>query len=98
MKRILIVDDLEQNRYLLEATLQGYGYETVSATHGAEALAAARSQPPDLIIADILMPVMDGFALCKQWRADERLRAIPFIFYTATYTDPKDEQLALNLG
>ena len=98
MKRILIVDDMEQNRYVLEATLRGYGYEVVTSHNGTEALAAARAQPPDLVISDILMPVMDGFALCRAWQADERLRRIPFIFYTATYTDPKDEQLALDLG
>ncbi|MFM9960342.1 MAG: PAS domain S-box protein [Planctomycetaceae bacterium] len=98
MKRILVVDDIIENRYLLEVVLQAYGYEVTSANDGAEALASARRQPPDLIISDILMPVMDGFALCKQWRAEPALRDIPFLFYTATYTDARDEQLAMDLG
>jgi CheY-like chemotaxis protein len=98
MTRILIADDNPQNLYLLESILKGHHYEVVSSKNGAEALDAAVNNLPDLIIADILMPVMDGFELCRRWKADERLKQIPFMFYTATYTDPKDEQFALSLG
>jgi CheY-like chemotaxis protein len=96
--KLLIVDDNEQNRYMLQALLKGHRYQVASAGDGAEALQTARRDPPDMIISDILMPVMDGFALCREWKKDERLKAIPFVFYTATYTDPKDEEFALSLG
>lgn len=98
MTRILIVDDNAQNLYLLESILKGYKYEVVSARNGAEALDLALENPPDMVVTDILMPVMDGFELCRRWKADGRLNNIPFIFYTATYTDPKDEKFALSLG
>ncbi len=98
MTRILIADDNKQNRYMLHALLTGHGHEVVCADDGADALEKARRDPPAIIITDILMPVMDGFTLCRDWKADERLRRIPFVFYTATYTDPKDEEFALSLG
>jgi PAS domain S-box-containing protein len=98
MKKILTVDDQEQNLYLLKSLLEGHGFQVIEATNGAEALDLGRRDPPDLIIADILMPVMDGFSLCQEWEKDERLKNIPFVFYTATYTDPKDEELGLSLG
>lgn len=98
MSSILIVDDNDRNRYLLRAMLTSHGYRVMEASNGVEALSLARSDPPDLIVSDILMPQMDGFALCSEWQRDARLRIIPFVFYTATYTDPRDEELAMKLG
>ena len=96
--KVLIVDDHQQNLYLLRALLQGHGCEVDEARHGAEALARARLSPPDLIVSALLMPVMDGYTLLRHWKADDRLKTIPFVVYTATYTEPKDERLALDLG
>lgn len=98
MSQILIVDDHEQDLYLLKSFLTGNGHQVVEATNGVEALELARANPPEVIISDILMPVMDGFSLCHEWTRDESLKKIPFVFYTATYTDPRDEELALSLG
>ena len=98
MIRILIVDDWKESRYFLNALLNSSGYEVEDACDGAEALDKAMQNPPQLIISDLLMPVMDGYTLLREWKADDRLKQIPFIVYTASYTDPKDEQLALSLG
>ena len=98
MIRVLIVDDKQENLYLLRSLLQGHGFAVDEARHGSEALDRAHRAPPDLIISDLLMPVMDGYTLLRQWKADEQLQTIPFVVYTATYTEPKDERLALDLG
>jgi PAS domain S-box-containing protein len=95
---ILIVDDKAENLYMLRTLLEGYDFTVGEARHGAEALKKARQSPPDLIISDLLMPLMDGYELLRQWKGDEQLRTIPFVVYTATYTDSKDERLALDLG
>jgi len=96
--KILIVDDNEDNLYLLEALLTGHGYETVPAGNGSQALACLKAGGFDLIISDILMPVMDGFQFCRAVREEESHRSIPFIFYTATYTSDRDREFALSLG
>jgi PAS domain S-box-containing protein len=83
---------------MLRFLLQKSGYQVQTARNGLEALQSAWDDPPDVLITDILMPVMDGFTLCRKWQQDEQLKEIPFIFYTATYTDPEDEAFALNLG
>ena len=96
--KILIVDDIEVNLALLEARLEEGGYEVTSAMNGVEALEILKTDSIDMIISDILMPKMDGYQLCRECKNDDTLRKIPFIFYTATYTDKKDEEFALSLG
>ena len=97
-KQIFIVDDNPNNLYLLASILKSRGWSVREAGNGKDALDAIRVQPPDLIVSDILMPVMDGYALCRECKADPKLKSIPFVFYTATYTEPKDEDFALSLG
>ena len=96
--RVLVADDDTSSRYLLESILSSGGYEVSSAIDGVDALEQARRNPPDLIISDILMPNMDGYALCREWRADPDLTDIPLVFYTANYTHADDERFAVSLG
>ena len=96
--KILVVDDKAENIFLLDTWLKENGYEVVSTANGAEALDKLHTEEFDLIISDILMPVMDGFQLCKKVNLDDKLNSIPFVFCTASYTDKQDEELALQLG
>ena len=96
--RVLVVDDNESNRYLLDRLLTADGFAVDLAADGRAALERAREVRPQLVVADILMPVMDGFALCRAWQLDDGLRPVPFLFYTATYTEPRDRQFGLDLG
>lgn len=98
MTRVLIVDDQEETLHDLQALLTGHGHEVDLARHGAEALVKARQKRPDLIVSDLLMPVMDGYTLLRHWKTDAHLRNIPFIVYTAPYAEAEDEKLAVHLG
>jgi len=95
---VLIVDDNEDNRVLQETILKYCGYTVESANNGVQALEVAAHFLPDIIISDILMPEMDGYDLCRAVKKDERLANIPFVFYTSSYTDSKDKELATALG
>ena len=96
--RILIVDDNPDARMILKKTLESDGFKIDESSNGEKALSRAKTSRPDMIISDILMPVMDGFKLCRMVKGDEKLKHVPFVFYTATYTDSGDEDLALKMG
>ena len=98
MPHVLIVEDHEENRNLLKMLLEANGYRVTAAGDGLEALTAARRDPPEVVVSDVLMPKMDGFALCRAWMQNTALSPIPFIFYSATYVRVEDEQFAMAQG
>jgi two-component system cell cycle response regulator len=81
--RILVVDDVEVNVRLLEAKLSSEYFTVITASGGAEALRLARSEHPDIILLDVMMPEMDGFEVCKRLKADPTTADIPVVMVTA---------------
>ncbi|MEW6054310.1 MAG: PAS domain S-box protein [Nitrospirota bacterium] len=96
--KILIVDDNATDRLLLKYLLEQSGFETAEASDGIEGLKMASHQKPDLIISDANMPRMDGFQFLRSIKHDEKLRGIPFVFYSALYTGYREAELATSLG
>jgi len=95
---ILVVEDMSQIRGLLEVTLRFEGYPVTSASNGEEALELIAQDTPAMIITDILMPKMDGFALVYNLRKNPKTRNLPVVFLSATYVTKEDKDFALSLG
>jgi adenylate cyclase len=95
--RILIVDDNETNRDILMTRLGAHGYELAQAADGEEALAAAKSLLPDLILLDVMMPKLDGVEVCRRLKSDPAMPFTPIILVTAK-SDTKDIVAGLNAG
>jgi DNA-binding response OmpR family regulator len=95
---LLIVEDDADILRLLETTLTFQGHRVVTARNGREGLAAVEQKHPDLIIADIMMPRLDGFGLVHRLRINPETRDIPVIFITATYVSEEDKDFALSIG
>ena len=98
MTTILVVDDRAINREFLATLLSYAGYEVIQAANGADALALVRSHRPELVITDVLMPVMDGIEFAERVRADADIARTPIIFYTATYRSTEARALAASCG
>lgn len=95
---ILVVEDNPNVLELIEVTLRFKGYPVVTARNGQEALQQIARQRPALIITDILMPRMDGYALAHHLRKDATTAQIPILFLSATFTTQDDKNFALSLG
>lgn len=96
--RVLLVDDVQENLELLEDVLLENGYSALLARNGMDALDQLRTEEVHIIVADAMMPKMDGFQLCKEVRADPACAKIPFIIYTGNYVDGADQEFARSIG
>ncbi|MBD0301222.1 MAG: response regulator [Tolypothrix sp. T3-bin4] len=95
-KRILVVDDIEDNVFLLQSMLTEEGYEVDSAKNGKSALAKIEAFPPDLVLLDAMMPGMDGYEVTRRIRQNKKLPFIPILLITAYENANVPE--GLNLG
>ena len=96
-KRILVVEDQEDNRQILRDLLGNAGYELTEAENGEEAIAAVAEQRPDLILMDIQLPVMDGYEATRRIRTNPDLNSVPIIAVTS-YALTGDEDKARAAG
>lgn len=85
-KRVLAVDDVESNVRLVSTMLRNRGFDVLTARDGEEAVAMARSESPDLIVLDIMLPKLDGWEVRRLLRGHESTRAIPIVFLSALGT------------
>ncbi len=90
-KKILVVDDEDNIVTILEARLMANGYEVVTAADGQEGLNKARSEKPDLIILDIMLPKLDGYKVCRMLKFDDQYKHIPIILFSARTQDSDQE-------
>ena len=84
LAHILIVDDTREDLRLLSKLLRTHGYAVRTQLEGRLAINSAQTEPPDLILLDVMMPVMDGYAVCTNLKADTRTSDIPIIFISAS--------------
>jgi two-component system alkaline phosphatase synthesis response regulator PhoP len=97
MPRILIADDSQLNAELLEAHLEGSGFETKIVSNGEETLTAAAAWSPDLILLDVMMPKLSGFEVCRRLRADPATRDVGILMVTAL-DQPTDVEQGVAAG
>jgi PAS domain S-box-containing protein len=98
MPRIILADDNESNRYYLEKVLTNSGYDVTALKDGKELIEEFEKQRPDLIITDVNMPILNGFAAVEKLRSLKDSSHIPIIIISATYTDMKTKVKGINLG
>ena len=96
-KRILVVEDQEDNRRIIRDLLKAGGYELIEAVTGDEGVAAAQRERPDLILMDIQLPGIDGYEATRRIKADPALKHIPIIAVTS-YALSGDDQKAFAAG
>jgi two-component system, cell cycle response regulator DivK len=96
-ERVLVIEDNEQNMYLVTFILEANGYQVAQARNGKDGIEIAKQNPPDLILLDIQLPVMDGYSVARNLRMVPSLSQVPIIAVTS-YAMPGDREHALEAG
>lgn len=97
-KKILIVDDDPDLVEAVSIILESKGYAVAAAYGGVEGLAKAKSESPDLIVLDVMMPDKDGYEVCKELKADEQYRSIPILLLTAVVSKISTTKYTQQMG
>lgn len=96
-KNILVIEDQEQNLYLMKYILEAHGYKVVLARDGEQGLTAARAEFPDLILLDIQLPTINGYDVAQRLKSDPDLSSIPIVAVTS-YAMPGDRERVMSVG
>jgi diguanylate cyclase (GGDEF)-like protein/PAS domain S-box-containing protein len=96
--KILVIDDSDLMRAMLRNILVSEGYDVVVAGDGEDGFLKAKAEHPSLVITDVLMPGLDGFQFLRKLRGDDALKDVPVVFYTGSYLDKRDQELARQIG
>lgn len=95
--QILVIEDNEQNMYLMNYILESHGYDVLQAREGVKGISLAVERKPDMILLDIQLPIMDGYSVARELRKNEILANIPIVAVTS-YAMPGDRERALSAG
>lgn len=98
MVKILIVDDNEANLFMTKSILEDKGFTVRTAVNGIDALKKVEQESIDVVISDILMPIMDGYTLCETLKKDELCKEIPVLLISSTFLDPPDYEHGVHAG
>ncbi len=96
-RKILIVDDEKAMVKILKMRLEANGYEVIAAYDGKEGLEKAKSENPDLIVLDLMLPEMDGYKVCRLLKFDDKYKKIPIILFSARAQD-SDKEMGKSVG
>lgn len=96
-KKILLIDDEPIIVKLVSSRLQANGYDVITASNGQEGLQKARTEQPDLIILDVMLPKMDGYRVCRLLKYDDKYRRIPIIMFSAR-VQTEDQEKGMMAG
>jgi two-component system, cell cycle response regulator DivK len=95
--KVLVIEDNKQNMYMITYLLESYDYKVIQSFSGVDGIMLAQEEIPDIILLDIQLPEMDGYAIARELKKYDKLKTVPIIAVTS-YAMPGDKEKALEAG